>query len=102
MVGFECTPEIELIPVRSHVYVTGRQESRVTPFGSEHLKNRVAISYDGRGCREIKYVEVTHEFHFGHPTFGDMEQTVGNTGLEFREKVWAREINVGHGRIHGI
>lgn len=31
-----------------------------------------------------------------------MEQTVGNTGLEFREEVWPRDINMGHGCIDGI
>lgn len=30
--GFRCTSKTELIPVRSHVYVIRRQESRVTHF----------------------------------------------------------------------
>lgn len=56
-------------------------------MGLSIWKKRVAFNCDGKGYRQIKLGEATHEFHFGHPEFRDMEQTVGNTGLEFREGV---------------
>lgn len=71
-------------------------------LGLSTWKNRVAVNCDGRGCRQIKFGEAIHEFHFGHPEFGDTEQTVGNMGPEFTEEVWARDINVSHGFIDGI
>lgn len=71
-------------------------------LGLSTWKKRIAINCDGKICRQIKFGGATQEFCFGHPELGDTEQTVGNMGLEFRKEVWARDINVGHGRIDGF
>ena len=71
-------------------------------MGLRTCKNRVTINCDGKGCRQITFGEASHEFHFGHLEFGDMEQTVGNMGLDFRGEVSAGDINVCHGSFDSI
>lgn len=81
----------QLIPAWSDLHVRGKQESRVTWFfGWATGRTELPSIVMGKAMRRSNLTEHM-KLSFEHLDFG-----IGYMSLQFREEVWARDLNVGH------